>query len=311
MIWKIRSLTALFTGGLLVLAVSGCAGNVDPNQSISQALTQLAQTAAQVPALNQLTVSDLVAGFQQYADQLGSVSTAAAPVQLTSDQQQQLEGLQAQLDSGQITQQEFATQVDNIIGDAAPTAAFGGFGFGGGPFAQTPGFEAADPLNLTDAQVQQAQDISQRLHDDLQKLRQNAHDQILAVLTPEQQAQLDQLFPQPAGASRASGASGPSGPLMPPPHRFGMHGREMGMPGGGPESFSQDLTGQLQLTAAQQTQIEQIRTDLRNAVQARHQQARDEFRAILTPEQLAILDQMEQPETETATATGTATSNGQ
>ena len=260
MSWKIRTLTALLTGGLLVLAVSGCAGNVDPNQSISQALTQLAQTAAQVPALNQLTVSDLVAGFQQYADQLGSVSTAAAPVQLTSDQQQQIEGLQAQLDNGQITQQEFATQVDSIIGNTAPTAAFGGFGFGGGPFAHTPGFEAADPLNLTDAQVQQAQDISQRLHDDLQKLRQDAHDQILAVLTPEQQAQLNQLIPEPAGAS---GASGPSGQLRPPPHGFGMHGREMGMPGGGPESFSQYLTGQLQLTAAQQTQIEQIRTDLR------------------------------------------------
>jgi Spy/CpxP family protein refolding chaperone len=307
MSWKIRSLTALFTGGLLVLAVSGCTGNMDPNQSVAQALTQLAQTAAQVPALNQLTVSDLVAGFQQYANQLGSVSTAAA-TQLTSDQQQQIEGLQAKLDSGQITQQEFATQVDNIIGNTAPTAAFGGFGFGGGPFAQTPGFAAADPLNLTDAQVQQAQDISQRLHDDLQKLRQDAHDKILAVLTPEQQAQLNQLFPQPAGAS---GASGPSGPLMPPPHGFGMHGREMGMHGGGPESFSQYLTGQLQLTAAQQTQIEQIRTDLRTAVQARHQQARDEFRAILTPEQLAILDQMQQPETETETATGTASSTGQ
>ena len=311
MIWKIRTLTALFTGGLLVLAVSGCAGNVDPNQSIAQALTQLAQTAAQVPALNQLTVSDLVAGFQQYANQLGSVSTAAAPVQLTSDQQQQLEGLQAQLDNGQITQQAFATQVDGIIGNGDPNAAFGGFGFCGGPCAQPPGFAAADPLNLTDAQVQQAQDISQRLHDDLQTLRQDAHDKILAVLTPAQQAQLNQLFPQPAGATGASGASGPSGPLMPPPHRFGMHGRELGMRGGGSEPFSQYLVAQLQLTADQQTQIEQIRTDLRTAVQARHQQARDEFRAILTPEQLAILDQMEQPETETVTATGTASSTGQ
>jgi len=298
---KIRVLVALSTGALLILASGGCAGNVDPNQSIAQALTQLAQTAAQVPALNQLTVSDLITGFQQYANQFGQVAAAGQQTSLTSEQQQQIEDLQGQLDSGQITQQEFATQVNGLIGSTDPNVASGGFCVCAGPFGQPSELPAADPLSLTDAQKQQAQDIFQRLHDDIQTLRQDAHTQILAVLTPDQQAQLDQLFPQPAGAS---GASGPSGPLMPPPHRFGMRGREMGMRGGGPESFSQYLTGQLQLTDAQQTQIEQIRTNLRAAVQARHQQARDEFRAILTPEQLAILDQMEQPETETASSSG-------
>ncbi len=57
--------------------------------------------------------------------------------------------------------------------------------------------------------------------------------------------------------------------------------------------FSERFAAALELTEDQQTQIETIRSELRDAVEARHQQARDEFRAILTPEQLAILDAME------------------
>ena len=47
------------------------------------------------------------------------------------------------------------------------------------------------------------------------------------------------------------------------------------------------------MTDDQQAAIEKIRTDLQDAVQARHQQARDEFRAILTADQLTLLDQAE------------------
>ncbi len=53
------------------------------------------------------------------------------------------------------------------------------------------------------------------------------------------------------------------------------------------------LADELQLTADQQTAIDQVHTDLQAAVKARHEQARDEFRAILTSDQLTLLDQLE------------------
>lgn len=271
----VRKITVVLVGGMAALAVSSCAGNFTGNETIAQALGQLAQGASQIPALNQMTVNDLVAGFQQFVDQVGQGQRMGPMASLTADQQQQIQDLQAQLDAGQITQQQFADKVHSIIGDALPADAFVGFGFMGGPFAQGPQSQMADPLNLTDAQEQQAKDIFTRLHDDVKKLRQDAHDKIIAVLTPDQQTTLNGLVPdQPAG--------------------FGMHGRGMGMRAGGVHRLTQDLATALQLTDAQKTQIDQIRTDLRTAVQARHQQARDEFRAILTADQQAILDKLEQ-----------------
>lgn len=236
----LRTIAVLTIGGAALLAVSGCAGNYDPNQTIAQALGQFAQTAGQVPALNQMTIGDLVAGFQQFVTQLDQANSMGPQGSLTADQMQQIQDLQSKLDSGQITEQDFETQVNAIIGNAAPHFVFGG------PFARGPRYDLAQALNLTAAQKQQAQDVFQRAHDDIQKLQQDAQAKILAVLTPDQETQLNQ------GA-------------------------------------------EVQLTDAQGTQIDQIRTDLRTAVQARHQQARDEFRAILTADQQAIFDKLEPP----------------
>ena len=53
------------------------------------------------------------------------------------------------------------------------------------------------------------------------------------------------------------------------------------------------LTNELSLTTDQQTEIELILTTTGDAIEARRAQERTDFRAILTAEQLAILDQWE------------------
>ena len=297
--------------GLVGLAgfLTGCGSTITGDTTLSNALSSLAQTVAADPNLSQLTVSDVVQGFTAYASQLtgssgtsgtgGLMMPSAPAVQLTADQQAQLQDLQSQLDSGAITQEQFAQQVQALIGDIAPGRAFAGMGMMGGPFPGDPNMGMADPLQLTDAQRQQAQDIFQRLHDDIATLRQNAEDQIKALLTADQLAKLDEL------QSQLPAQGGPHGGRMGPPPMAGRDNPRPpdpnqdpnAAPGPGADVFTR-LADELQLTADQQAAIEPIHTDLQAAVKARHQQARDEFRAILTSDQLTILDQIEvqQPE---------------
>jgi Spy/CpxP family protein refolding chaperone len=275
--------------GLIAMALTGTMGGcmeITADTTISEALNLLAQAASNDPTLNQLTVGDLVQGFLAYVNGLGADGQQGATVSsLTSDQITQLEELQRQLDSGEITQQEFAQQVHDLVGDVAPGRAFAGMGMMGGPFPEPPGEQLADQLQLTDDQRQQAEDIFTRLHTDLDALRQSAEDQIKALLTADQLTQLDELLAQ----SQRLPAPPPGGP----------HGGRMGPPppnGGEPVSGLGPLdrfADALQLTDEQKAAIEQIHTDLQADVKARHQQARDEFRAILTADQLAILDQIE------------------
>jgi Spy/CpxP family protein refolding chaperone len=254
----------------------GCGGldlsGITGSTSLSDALNQLSQQVAADPTLSQLTVSDVVQGFEQYAQQFQGPGGSPA---LTADQQAQLESLQSQLDSGAITLADFSQQVQALIGDVAPGRAFAGRGMMGGPFGGDPESQLADDLQLTDEQRTQAADIAKRLHDDISALRVAAEDQIKALLTADQLAQLEAMPSQ-----RARMGHGRPGHMGPPGEGVGLGGL-----------FG--LTKQLQLTEDQQTAIEKIRTDLRTAVAARHQQARDEFRAILTADQLALLDQLE------------------
>jgi len=53
---------------------------------------------------------------------------------------------------------------------------------------------------------------------------------------------------------------------------------------------------ELQLTDEQQTAIDEIRAALRDAIQARHEQARDEFLSLLTDEQLERLGWSVEPD---------------
>ena len=117
----------------------GLAG-IDASTTIPDALNQLAQAAAADPTLSQLTVGDVVQGFQQYIQQFtsGTAAYLGSTPELTTDQQTQLQNLQGQLDRGEITQQEFAQQVQAVIGDAAAGRAFAGMDMLGGPFPVNP-----------------------------------------------------------------------------------------------------------------------------------------------------------------------------
>jgi Spy/CpxP family protein refolding chaperone len=107
------------------------------------------------------------------------------------------------------------------------------------------------------------------MHEDIATLRREAHDKIInEVLTEEQRSQRDQML--------TDRGAGPFGRTV-----FGQ------LPA------VQRLTNVLNLTEEQQAEIETIRADLRAAVRARHEEARESFLALLTEEQLAVLDRME------------------
>ena len=78
-------------------------------------------------------------------------------------------------------------------------------------------------------------------------------------------------------------------PMGPPP---GQHGEPPD-----PEQMRQErldrLAEILTLTEDQKAQVAVIFENLDAAIKARHEQAKLEFRAILTPEQIAILDDLE------------------
>ena len=74
-------LVAGILGGIL-LSGSGCGINaLDPNSTLASALQQLAQDANQIPALNQITVGNLVSALQSApAAGTGATTTGAAPM---------------------------------------------------------------------------------------------------------------------------------------------------------------------------------------------------------------------------------------
>jgi Spy/CpxP family protein refolding chaperone len=256
--------------------LAGCGSSIDlsgisGSTPLPDALNQLAGQVAADPVLRQLTVSDVVQGFEDYA-------TGASGGMLTSDQQSQLADLQSQLDSGEITLEEFTQGVEDLMGDMGSGhggpghgmmgGPFPGRGMMGGPFPGRGGEDGhlGDALNLTEEQQAQAEEIQTRLHDDIDTLRTDAETAIKALLTADQLAALEELQAQT------------------PPRGRG-HGH-------GPDPF-QFFAAELQLTDEQKASIDEIRANLRDAVRARHEQAREEFRAILTADQLAILDQLE------------------
>jgi Spy/CpxP family protein refolding chaperone len=144
--------------------------------------------------------------------------------------------------------------------------------FQGGPHGPRPGPGAPPPaLDLTDEQQQAADQIFQAERDDIDALRAAAQEDIRALLTEEQLALFDELPPLPPGGGDCHGPGGPMG--------FAGHGG----------TLTDRLTEDLELSEEQQAAVDEILTTLQAAVQARHEQARDEFLALLTDEQLAQL----------------------
>lgn len=276
----------------VILAVSGCvaglsAGACGSGISSDTTLSEALQALSNNPLLSRITVGDIVQGFSDFLAGQDSAALSAA-------EEAELQSLQARLDGGQIDGAQFESLAQGLIGDRAPRRAFGGFGFFGSMFGHNFRGLLADELALTDEQIAQARAIFEAAHADIRALRQAAHQDIYNnVLTDEQRALLDDLreqFEARRQDDRQDGettdmpnddgtAAQPDGP---------MHGRRPFL-----RRMMRRLADELELTDEQIAQIQTIRMDLRAAVRARHEQARVEFRAILTDEQLAVLDAFE------------------
>ncbi len=134
------------------------------------------------------------------------------------------------------------------------------------------------------------------LHSEIQALRDAAHDQIRALLTPEQQTQFDTLRPadrpgrmaglRPCGRTGSGERGGRGGPRMGRGH--------LGGPAGpGDEMFLERMTARLSLTEEQRTAVGAILDSAKTAREAKITQAKADFRALLTPEQVTKLDDLE------------------
>jgi len=174
----------------------------------------------------------------------------------------------------EVTVGDLITGVEQLLssleGDANGFAPPAGMHPGGCP-GDPNGRGAPDVLDLTDEQKSEANAIFAGAREDIDALHQAANDQIQALLTEEQLALLDEMEPNNPNdiGPRPRGHHGP------PPCPF--------------------LGEVLNLTEEQKAAIQAILDDLRTAIQEREQQARDEFRAILTADQQVILDAMGPP----------------
>lgn len=179
-----------------------------------------------------------------------------------------------------------------VLADPTARSFDGGF-TGGGPVDLL-----TNILGLSDDQKAQAQDIFDRMRTDLKALRDQAHTDIRNVLTVDQQAKLDEII-----ASHQPPADGPRGgmPGGPPPDgaigigHVGGFGPPPMMPGDRQamqQAMLDRLAQDLGLSDDQKAAIKTIQDNLHTAVEARRNQALDELRAILTADQLTLLDQV-------------------
>ena len=152
--------------------------------------------------------------------------------------------------------------------------------FAGGPLGPRSGPGAAPPLDLTDEQQQAADEIFQAKRDDVDALCAAAQEEIRALLTEEQLAIFDELAPFVADGGDCPG----------PPGIAGFH-EAGGLP-------MDRLAEELGLSEEQQAAVDEILAELRDAVQARREQARDEFLSLLTDEQLEQLGWSTEPDGE-------------
>lgn len=248
--------------GLIAPAFLGCS-TVTEDTTLQELLDST--------GLGNATVGDVLGAIEDFTGH-----DAALPFgqTLTADQETQLAALREQYAAGQITLAEYGEQAAAIIGVDGPGQPFGGGhgrafgreGFPGGPIgAGEGGHGPIDLLELTDEQQTQAQAIFDNMRTDVVALQDAARADIEALLTDEQRATLDSFDIGFHDAFRAF------------EHGF-VSGR---------------LADALALTDEQQTAIEATLDELHTAVDARRDQARDEFRAILTDEQRTQLDAFE------------------
>ena len=147
----------------------------------------------------------------------------------------------------------------------------------------------AGALELTEEQLEQARDIRAQTHEDVKALREAAREEINALLTEEQLAQLEERrADRPQSDERSQDGR----------HRGG---RPRGVRGQGLQRSGEPLGDRhqpfdtLDLSEEQQSAIDVIRENVHEDIRTLKDAGREAFRAILTPEQIEILDQLHPP----------------
>jgi Spy/CpxP family protein refolding chaperone len=165
-----------------------------------------------------------------------------------------------------------------------------------------PGTNTAAAAQLAPEQQVQVSPALQQMLADVQSLRSAGWSQIRGLLTPQQQALFDTLESRGTQVDEAELTNGAAGEAdTTAASNAAEAGGESAEANGQPPGLG-DPYQQLSLTDAQRTAIDQIMAGLHATMQALRDQAKAEFRAILTPEQAAALDQL----TGQASASGTA-----
>lgn len=244
----------------MVIGLNGC-GDVLPADGLSGRALLGERT------LQDLTAGDLVAAFESFRNgELGSRLDA-----LPADLRAEIESLHADFALGELSALEFATAVRELLGDRLPDRAFGGFDFLGAPFGLARSESRTGVLALTPEQRAQAFAIFATLHENVGALRREAVSDISALLTLEQLATLESAWQQRTP-------------------------RESGQPDRAARRHAlSELLDSLDISSAQKQQIGIRREELRAAVRAEHEAAREAFRGLLTPAQLTVLESIERP----------------
>jgi len=182
------ALAPIFAGGCGTSLIAG------DSESVLDLLSSygITEDMTIADALDQITVGDVVTAFVDFADEAALGAGVPFGRGLANDELAELESLQAQLDSGEISDTEFSDAVHGIIGDRGAGMPFGSLSFHDSPFGHRMGTRGIAPLDLTDEQQAAAEEIFQLAHDDIDALHEVAHDEIRALLTEEQLAILDE-----------------------------------------------------------------------------------------------------------------------
>lgn len=203
---------------------------------------------------------------------------------LSAAEQDQLKDLRTQLDTGKITADEFATQVDTLLGDRPLPGPFARLHAFRGAMAHRSRQRVAERLNLTDEQRQAAKGVFQQTQRQVRVERIKARANMRLALTTEQRAKLDELRDGRFAALRGDQAAGAASR---PAWRPGAIRERMG-------AFFNRLGDTLALTDQQKSQMRDLHQQVREQVKALHERAGEGFKALLTPEQLGLLEQWKQ-----------------
>lgn len=142
----------------------------------------------------------------------------------------------------------------------------------------------AEYLLMTAEQRRAAEDIDDRLAEDVEALRDAARDQFLATLTEEQQALFDELGREYPEIRRLDF-------LAPSTSGFGSFG-PLGFFSAANDRLRETVETRLGLSSEQLNALDDLRAQVPEDIQARQEAADEEFRALLDEGQLELLDDL-------------------